>query len=171
MRVSQNSSFGHIFTLLIEFSQFSVTIAAILSAVPYLAQGIALPDAQPAIAVTNLSPAVPFVSNNLISKRADDEWLMVIYNNGKPGDQCGGVANNFNGKNSLCQGLGGVTGKVCADLKVQANMGFAQCEFNFKGDGSSCGGNVQKKVTVHKGKDSNGVKLSDDVRFVQINCS
>jgi hypothetical protein len=121
--------------------------------------------------VTNLTPAVPFASGNLISKRADDEWLMVIYNNGQEGDQCGGVANNFNGKNSLCQRLDGVTGKVCADLKVQANVGFAKCEFQFKADGTSCGGNVQKTVTVEKGKDSNGVSLEDDVKFVQINCS
>ncbi|KAF1939448.1 hypothetical protein EJ02DRAFT_456951 [Clathrospora elynae] len=152
--------------------KFTIAITALLSAVPYLVQGIALPEASPEFSLSTGNETVPFTRTvDLLSKRADDEWLMVIYNNGKPEDQCGGVANNFNGKSNLCEGLGGVTGKICADLKVQANVGFASCEFNFKADGTSCGGDSLKKTTVDKGKDSNGVVIPDNVRFVSVTCS
>ncbi len=52
-------------------------------------------------------------------------------------------------------------------------MGFAKCEFAFKGNGNgdTCGGDYRETVTVERGKDSNGVMLSDDVKFVSINCS
>jgi hypothetical protein len=96
---------------------------------------------------------------------------MVIYNNGQEGDQYGGVPNEFHAKGSLCQGVTGAVGKVCADLKVNMNVGFAKCDFAFKKDGTSCGGEEIKKVTVEKGKDNNGVQLTDEVRFVQVNCS
>lgn len=160
------------------FLQFSIAFAALISALPYLAQGFAVPDANPAIEVKRTAEAVsttnvvPFKSFPLLSTRADDdEWLMVIYNNGNTDDQCGGTPNEFSGKSSLCQGLTGVVGKICADVKVSANVGFAKCEFSFRADGSNCGGTERQAVTVNKGDSSNRVKLSDDVKFVSINCS
>ncbi|USP82885.1 hypothetical protein yc1106_10159 [Curvularia clavata] len=148
-----------------------VVITALLGTAPHLAYGIAVLSTKPAVKITELTKTVPFTTVDLVSKRADDEWLMVIYNNGSEGDQCGGVANDFSGKSSLCQRLDGVTGKVCADVKVQANVGFAKCDFSFRSDGTSCGGAERQKVTANKGEDSDGVKLFDDVKFVAINCS
>jgi len=151
--------------------KFSLALTVLIGAVPYLAQGFALPDAKPATEVASLSNTVSFATVDLLSKRADDEWLMVIYNNGPKGNQCGGVANKFDGKGNLCQGLTGVVGKLCADVKLEVNAGFAKCDFSFRADGTHCGGKEREHVSVHKGKDSNGVKLSDDVRFVSISCS
>jgi hypothetical protein len=151
--------------------QISVVITALLGTAPYLAYGIAVPSTSPAVKVAQLTKTVPFATVDLVSKRADDDWLLVIYNNGSEGDQCGGVANKIDGKGSQCRRLDGVTGKICADAKVQAHVGFTKCEFSFRTEGTSCGGTERQKVTVDKGEDSNGVKLSDDVKFVAINCS
>jgi hypothetical protein len=158
-------------------SQFSVVIATIISAVPYLAHGFAIPDANTAVEIrgnnaVTWNPALTFRSTELVSKRADDdEWVMVVYNGGSDTNQCGGTANNFSGTSSLCQGLTNVVGKICADVKVQANVGIASCTFSFRADGSNCGGTERQSVKVDAGKDSNGVKLSDDVRFINIDCS
>ncbi|KAF2807076.1 uncharacterized protein BDZ99DRAFT_465800 [Mytilinidion resinicola] len=166
--------------------RFSLAITAVLGALPFLAQGIAVPDANPEIEVSDpagITKRVPFHTTDLTkrgsshtidlwNKRAtDDDWLMVIYNDGTSKNQCGGTPNNFKGTGSICEGLGGVVGKICADLKVQANVGFAKCDFSFRADGNSCGGKERENVSVKKGHDSNGVKLSDDVRFVSIDCS
>jgi hypothetical protein len=157
-------------------SQFSAVIAAIISAVPYLAHGLAIPDANTATEIrgnkVTWNPALTFRSTELVSKRADDdEWVIVIYNGGSDTNQCGGTANNFSGTSSLCQGLTNVVGKICADVKVQANVGIASCTFNFRADGFNCGGTKRQSVKVDAGKDSNGVNLSDDVRFINIGCS
>ena len=82
---------------------------------------------------------------------------MAIYKKDCERNQCGGVANDF-------------TGKVCADVKVQANVGFAKCEFSFRADGTSCGGAERQKVIVNKGEDSNGAEQSEDSRFFALNC-
>ncbi|KAH7127223.1 hypothetical protein B0J11DRAFT_505927 [Dendryphion nanum] len=149
----------------------SLAIAGFLVAISSLVQGSVLPASLARSEFIGYNETVLLTSSSLFSKRADDEWLMVIYNDGNPGDQCGGVANNFDGKGSVCYKLDGVKGKVCADLKVEANFGFAKCDFSFRADGNNeCGGNEQKKVTVDKGKDSNGVSLGDTVKFILIDC-
>ncbi|KAK8076478.1 hypothetical protein PG994_003750 [Apiospora phragmitis] len=65
-----------------------------------------------------------------------------------------------------------LVGGVCADMKVNVGMPFT-CTLSFKEDGDdpNCGGKEVKKVTADKGKDDNGVELSDEVKFVQITCS
>ncbi|KAK8057649.1 hypothetical protein PG996_011586 [Apiospora saccharicola] len=128
--------------------KFSAAFFGLLSAVPYLAQGFVLPGADNGGVVAARDVfGLAFHESGLLSKREDDdEWLMVVYNGGTEGQQCGGSPNNFHQKGSICQGIEGPAGGVCADLKVN-------------------------KVTVERGKDNNGVELSDEVKFVEVNCS
>jgi hypothetical protein len=96
---------------------------------------------------------------------------MVIYNNGKPGDQCRGVANTFTRKGSLCQGIIGTVGKLCAGAKVGVNLPFVTCEFKFKEASTDCGRDEVETISLKPGESLDGVNLSDDVKFVQITCS
>jgi hypothetical protein len=74
-------------TLVLIFLQLSIATAALFTATPYLVQGIVVPNAGSAVEVPGITDAIPFATTNLLSKRAeDDEWQIVIYNNGKPGD-------------------------------------------------------------------------------------
>lgn len=107
---------------------------------------------------------------DLLNKRQEeDEWLVVMYDNGS-GDQCGGVSNQVVGKKEgLCSALGDLAGKICTDVKVGANIGVAKCDFSFKSGG--CSGSEENHITVYAGQDSNGVSLTDQVRFVSVTCS
>lgn len=151
--------------------QFFTSLIALASVLPHLTQGLALPEPGTSL---DLATRETFIKTfDLLETRADeaDEWEMVIYAGSSNGGQCGGTPNNFAGTGNLCEHLLGVQGKLCADLKVGANIGFAKCEFNFKADGTSCGGSSLKDVTLNKGTDNNGVSLSDQVRFVSITCT
>ncbi|KAK8108669.1 hypothetical protein PG984_014470 [Apiospora sp. TS-2023a] len=159
--------------------KFSTAVFGLLSAVPYLAQGFVLPgiDTTGVTAArdnnNNSTSSLVVHESRLLSKREDDdEWLMVIYNGGKKGEQCGGGSpNEFHQKGSICQRIEGLAGAICADLKLNLELGYQKCEFNFKLPGDNCGGEVVKKVTVQRGKGEDGVDLNDQVKFVSVTCS
>ena len=159
-------------TLGLIFLQLSIATAALFTTTPYLVQGIVVPNAGSTVEIPRITDAIPLATTNLLLKRAeDDEWQIVIYNNGKLGDQCGGVANTFTGKGSLCQGLVGTVGKLCAGAKVGVNLPFVTCEFKFKEAGEDCGGDEVEKISLKPGERTDGVNLSDEVKFVQITYS
>lgn len=95
-----------------------------------------------------------------------------MYDNGS-GDQCGGISNQdvTGKKEGLCKRLGSLVGKICTDVKVGINIGVAKCDFSFRTDSSVCGGAEENHVTLYAGEDSNGVSLTDQVRFVSVTCS
>lgn len=100
-------------------------------------------------------------------RRGDDDWMMVMYNQGSDGgQQCGGTYEPVTGSSGSCNVIPG--DKWCVDLKV--NLGV--CTFAFKSEGSSgaCSGGEEAAVTIEAGKDSNGVSLSDKVKFVSVEC-
>lgn len=74
---------------------------------------------------------------DVLNKRADDEWVVVMYDNGS-GDQCGGISNQdvTGKKEGLCKRLGSLVGKICTDVKVGINIGVAKCDFSFRTDSS-----------------------------------
>ncbi|KAK2008189.1 hypothetical protein LZ32DRAFT_662319 [Colletotrichum eremochloae] len=110
----------------------SAVVYALLGFVPCLAWGSAIPSAEGLAVANHDTPVFPvsqelnLLSRDLLTKQqADDKWSMVIYNNGKEGQQCGGVPNDIYGKDSTCWGLGTVVSKAFTDLKVSATMSFA----------------------------------------------
>lgn len=67
----------------------------------------------------------------------------------------------------MCQAVGDAV-MQCADIKLSANAKVHSCDFTFEKD--KCGGSKEKEVSVKRGKDSNGVHLKDQVKFVSVNC-
>lgn len=133
---------------------------------PYVAQGFALPHVgSNAVAAVEAVPV-----EGVVVPRQEDEWTLVLYNEGENGGQCGGTSEEHSGGSGVCLGWQTAT-KLCADLKVAANVGIASCSFSFKYDGDNCSGANDKTETVSAGEDSNGVSLTDDVKFVSITCS
>lgn len=91
---------------------------------------------------------------------------MVLYNNGESGGQCGGTSSRTSGGTDACVDK---KTNVCADFGVNANAGIAGCYFNLKGS-RDCSGSTKKQYVVQGGKDSNGVPLGDDIKFIQVAC-
>ncbi|KAL6693498.1 hypothetical protein J3F84DRAFT_380967 [Trichoderma pleuroticola] len=161
--------------------KFQLAITTLLGALPLLTQALAHAEVAKTFAIERADFApdrtITFDlsergEDDLLNKRQpDDEWLLVMYSNGKD-NQCGGTRSESTGKKfGSCLGLSKLSGKLCADIKVGANIGVAKCDFSFRYDGTTCGGGENDHETVYAGKDSNGVKLSDSVKFVSVTCS
>ncbi|KAF2430656.1 hypothetical protein EJ08DRAFT_214966 [Tothia fuscella] len=159
--------------------KFQLAITTFLSALPLFTQALAHPAIGNSLAIkrSEIVAGQPASfdlekrgSVDLLNKRQnDDEWLVVMYDNGS-GDQCGGVSGDVVGKkDGLCKEFSNLAGKICADVKVGVNIGVAKCDVSFKSGG--CGGTEENHVTVYAGQDSNGVPLTDQVRFVSVTCS
>ncbi|KFY25367.1 hypothetical protein V491_01779 [Pseudogymnoascus sp. VKM F-3775] len=124
--------------------------------------------------------ALPAVGNNAAAAvgsltekdtlvKRDDEWTLVLYNAGESGGQCGGTSTSQSGGADSCVSI--PSGKFCADVKVTAGLpNIAACAFNFKYDGAGCNGESARREVVGIGADSNGIPLTDDVKFVSISC-
>ncbi|KAK2763324.1 hypothetical protein FQN54_009960 [Arachnomyces sp. PD_36] len=147
--------------------KFSIAFYALLSVAPLISQGFALP--QPEIGNNAVAAVTAVPVDAAVVPRQSDEWTLVLYNEGENGGQCGGTSEEHTGGSGVCLGWQTAT-KLCADLKVTANLGIASCSFSFKYDGDNCSGDNSKTETVEAGKDSNGVPLTDDVKFVSIEC-
>lgn len=143
--------------------QFSAIFLSLLSATPFVVQGIAVPSEK----FDTVQPIELFPDDGTPVARADDEeWLMVLWSKPDGEAQCGGTYTQDNGVGSACKSLIG-TGAWCVDLAVRTGV----CDFKFKADGKSCSGEVKKEVTVEAQKDSNGIPLDADFKFVSIECS
>jgi hypothetical protein len=56
-----------------------------------------------------------------------------------------------------------------AEVKVTAGLpNIAACTFNFKYNSAGCSGGTAQSKIVGIGADSNGIPLSDEVKFVSI---
>ena len=161
--------------------KFHLAVTAFLSALPLLTQALVHPAVGNTLTIkkSEIAAGQPVTLDlaarneaHVLNKRADDEWVVVMYDNGS-GDQCGGVSNQevTGKKEGLCKGLGNLVGKICTDVKVGINIGVAKCDFSFRTDSSGCGGAEENHVTLYAGEDSNGVSLTDQVRFVSVTCS
>lgn len=131
---------------------------------PYVVQGFALPDVG-----TNTVAAVKTLAGKDSLVKRDDEWTLVLYNAGASGGQCGGTSTSQSGGADSCVSI--PSGKLCAEVKVTAGLpNIAACAFNFKYDGAGCSGAKAHTAVVGIGADSNGIPLSDEVKFVSISC-
>ena len=79
--------------------------------------------------------------------------------------------NTFTRKGSLCQGLVSIVSKLCAGAKVRVNLLFVTCEFKFKEASEDCSRDKVKKILLKPRERTDGVNLSNKVKFVQITCS
>ncbi|OIW26468.1 hypothetical protein CONLIGDRAFT_646635 [Coniochaeta ligniaria NRRL 30616] len=106
-------------------------------------------------------------TNITLSQRADDEWVLVQYNAGASGGQCGGTDTPTTGS-ALSTCVNKITGGLCIDFSLGSSTGIASCTVKF--DGSKCGGTSGGSTSVDNGKSVKGYNIGDDVKFIEVDC-
>lgn len=133
----------------------------LLTALPYQAASLALPDP----AATTDVKVTDSPDDSLFELLADDEWLMVLYNEHEDGGQCGGTSRKVSGNGGACIK---VQDDKCVDLKAAVSV--ASIGFSWKSK-AECKGDQVKYSVVQGGTDNNGVDLEDEIKFVAISSS